>query len=138
MRIVLRTSGGRGEYEMAGSQGNISLSDVFNKRIILEIIPNIFIDTGTQLEKKDGKPRVRIVEKSWGEHSYLTLSSLLLLPKPIRELGKTVGGGRLQIRDSTYSNTIINFVIIKLNSDSIYIRPIDLILQNYEKSFSKN
>ncbi|MBX7164682.1 MAG: HNH endonuclease signature motif containing protein [Saprospiraceae bacterium] len=136
MRIALRTSGGRGEYEMAGSQGDITLANVFNKRIILELVPGLLIDTGSELMRKDGKPRIRLVEK-WGEHSYLTIASLLLLPKPIRELGKTIGGGRLQIRDSTFSITVINFAISKLTNEKITIRPTEIILQNYENISSK-
>lgn len=136
MRVILRTSGGRGEYEIAGSQGGIGLTDLIGKRIIVQIVPEFQFDSGCELQRKDGKPRIRRAEP-WGKHIYLTLSAILLLPNPIRELGKTVGGGRLQIREKTFSITIINFIVSRITEEQVIIEPTELVLQNYETLSAK-
>lgn len=41
MRIALRTSGGRGEYELAGKQGEIAASSLFDHPLLYELTPEI-------------------------------------------------------------------------------------------------
>ena len=45
MRIALRTSGGRGEYEVAGSHESIRVHDIFDREIILEMLPGLRLPT---------------------------------------------------------------------------------------------
>ena len=41
MKIALRTSGGRGEYELAGRFGSIAASDLFGLEILFDCTPEI-------------------------------------------------------------------------------------------------
>ena len=43
MRISLRTGGGRGVYELAGSQGDCKASDLFEKELYYELTPSLII-----------------------------------------------------------------------------------------------
>ena len=85
MRIALRTSGGRGEYEFAGSHGDISVSDVTDHEVAIQIFPNSVIATGNYVRRLQGKPRIRLGEGNGLRHIYLLLADILLLAERIRE-----------------------------------------------------
>jgi hypothetical protein len=87
MRIALRPSGGRGDYELAGSYNQRSASDLFEKRFFFKVTPGLVIDGKAEAHLLSGKPRIRPVEH--GRHAYVIVSSILLLPSPRRELLKT-------------------------------------------------
>lgn len=106
MRIALRTSGGRGEYEVAGSHGSITVSDIIDFHIQLQMLPNQFIDTNNYIRRVQGKPRIRLSDQKQDQHIYLTIADILLMPKPKRELSKTPGG-KLQL-------TIIQYHLFSL------------------------
>jgi hypothetical protein len=132
MRIVLRTSGGRGEYEIAGSHYGISREDLYDHWFVVELLPGIKLESDNVLRLKSGKPRIRL-ERRLGDgkapHLYLTLSAALLLPKPIREIS-TIEDGNLQIREEGFSVTNINLVIIEMSDVEVVVRVTDLILEN--------
>ena len=131
MRIVLRTSGGRGEYELAGSQGSLSRSDLFNRELVLEPIPGTSIATDNYARDVQGKPRVRLGDRPGSyNHIYLVLAGLLLLAKPKRELGDT-NHGRLQLIDNGYSITSILIDVTHLDSNQAVVRPTDLVVSNF-------
>lgn len=136
MRIALRTSGGRGEYEIAGSHGDISLSDVLDHEIHLQIFPNKTIGSKNWIRRLQGKTRIRLDDPRRDSHIYLALSNILLMPKPKRELGITPGG-KLQLTENNYSVTSIQFDIVKLDSSSLVIQPSDLILENSEYDLAR-
>lgn len=46
MRIALRTSGGRGEYELAGRQGPVGVANLFDLDLRFELTPEIRHDIG--------------------------------------------------------------------------------------------
>ena len=96
MRIALRTSGGRGEYEIAGTHGNIGLSDVLDSMIILQLFPGQNIETNNFVRRLQGKTRIRLIDPRKDKHLYLILSDILLMPKPKRELGITQVGKLLK------------------------------------------
>lgn len=82
MRIALRTSGGRGEYEISGTHGNLGLSDVLDSRIVLQLFPGQNIETNNIIKRVQGKTRIRLVTPREDKHIYLILSDILLMPKP--------------------------------------------------------
>ncbi len=129
MRIALRTSGGRGEYEVAGSHGNLTVSNILDRQIKLQIFPNKALDTNNWIRRLQGKTRIRLESSSNDKHIYLILASILLMPKPKREIGKTPEG-QLQLTENNYSITSIQFDVVKCDDNSILIQPTDLILEN--------
>jgi putative restriction endonuclease len=93
VEIHKRPSQGRGEYEIAGSHGNIKLSDLYGKEIVLDAAHLGRVATGIHLVSQGGKPRLRRIARSGGSiHLHRQLEALLLLPKSIREERLLVGG----------------------------------------------
>src|SRR5688572_19860493 len=86
MRIALRPSGGRGDYELAGSFNQLHASDLLERRFFFQITPAITIDGRARAHRLSGKPRIRPEE---GRHPYVVIAATLLLPPPRRELLKT-------------------------------------------------
>ncbi len=131
MRIALRTSGGRGEYEVAGSHVKLSVTDLIDHHIRLQLFPNKEIDTHNWIRRLQGKPRIRLRDPKIDNHIYLLISNILLMPKPKRELGITPGG-KLQLTENNYSISSIQLDVVKCDNDSILIQPTDLVLANSE------
>ncbi|CDH43254.1 MAG: HNH endonuclease [Candidatus Competibacteraceae bacterium] len=136
MRIALRTSGGRGEYEVAGSHGSITVSDIIDFHIQLQMLPNQFIDTNNYIRRVQGKPRIRLSDQKQDQHIYLTIADILLMPKPKRELSKTPGG-KLQLTENNYSISSIQFDIIKKGTNLISIQPTDIVLENSDRDLAR-
>ena len=112
MRIALRTSGGRGEYEVAGSHESVRVHDVFDRQIILELLPGFRFPTNNYVRHTQGKPRIRLLDPYGDSHVYLILAAVLLLPKPKREIGATPGG-KLQIYKDNFSVMSIPFDVVE-------------------------
>jgi hypothetical protein len=129
MRIALRTSGGRGEYEVAGSHKGIHVHDVFDREITLEMLPGFRLPTNNFVRHTQGKPRVRLANPHIDSHAYLILAAILLLPKPKREIGATPGD-KLQIYRDNFSVLSIPFDIVELAPSEIVVSPTQLILAN--------
>ena len=130
MRIALRTSGGRGEYELAGSQGSVSVSDLLGFNLCYEITPELIIPGRSFATKAQGKPRLRLSKQNNPIHLYRILAAVLLLPKPIRELHKT-HGSQLLSRDA-YSMTAIKVDVARIDKGNgrVILRPTDILLGN--------
>lgn len=129
MRIVLRTSGGRGEYEVAGSHETVRVQDVFDRRIVLELLPGVRFPTNNFVRHTQGKPRIRLLDPRSDSHVYLILAAILLLPKPKREIGATPGG-KLQLYKDNFSVMSIPFDLVELSNAEIVISPTQIILSN--------
>ena len=133
MRIALRTSGGRGEYEVAGSQADIRALDLVGLQILFELLPSQQIRTENIVRHTQGKPRIRLRKRRSGDpvfrHAYLILADSLLMPKPKREIGITPGG-KLQLVDNNFSVTSIQFEIIRKDEQKVVVYPTNLILSN--------
>lgn len=129
MRIALRTSGGRGEYEVAGSHESIKVHDVLDRQIILEPLPGLRFPTNNFVRHVQGKPRIRLLDSHADSHVYLILAAMLLLPKPKREIGATPGG-KLQIYKYNFSVMSIPFDVVELSSTELVIAPTQIILSN--------
>lgn len=131
MRIALRTGGGRGDYELAGSQGDLTASSLFNRQISYEITPQITIPGRSFACLRNGKPRIRLDEgqRSRTTHFYGLLASILLLPKPKRELRTTTGSTDL-VRYESYCITAIPVDVERMDDSSVVLRPTLLLLEN--------
>jgi hypothetical protein len=129
MRIALRTSGGRGEYELAGTQGSVHASDLFGRVMSYELTPEIIIPgrAAATVTETQGKPRIRLQDQSSTTHFYRLLAAVLLLPKPKREFKET--HGRFLRRES-YSMTAINVDVSARTSTSVVLRPTEVLIQN--------
>ena len=129
MRIALRTSGGRGEYEVAGSHEAIHVHDVFDREIVLELLPGFGFPTNNVVRHTQGKPRIRLLDPHSDHHVYLVLAAILLLPKPKREIGATPGG-KLQIYKDNFSVMSIPFDVVELSNTEIVVSPTQMVLSN--------
>lgn len=129
MRIALRTSGGRGEYEVAGIHESIRVNNVYDRHIILELLPGLRLPTNNFVRHTQGKPRIRLSDQRTDFHAYLILAAILLLPKPKREIGATPGG-KLQVYKDNFSVMSVPFDVVELNSIELVIAPTQIILSN--------
>jgi hypothetical protein len=136
MRIALRTSGGRGEYEIAGSHDGIRVAEIVEKEIFVEVIPGKIMRTNNFIKHVQGKPRIRLLNPNHDRHIYLLLSDVLLLPKPKREISATPGG-KLQLFDNNYSIISIQFDIVVNMADKLIIHPTNMVLSNSENDLAK-
>jgi hypothetical protein len=131
MRIALRTSGGRGEYELAGRQGNVLASDLFDKELFYELTPSIVIPGRATATRVQGKPRIRLSDRQTTTHFYRLLAGVLLLPKPKREFKETHGVEL--IRREAYSMTAIKVDVGKVQQSRVVLRPTDVLLENADR-----
>jgi hypothetical protein len=91
MNITLRPSGGRGEYELAGRQGNLHVHDLFGLAMWIEILPSVEINAYSNCVFRDGKPRIRLTQMAQNAHPSSLIAAALMLPKPRRERHETHG-----------------------------------------------
>ena len=135
MRIALRTGGGRGVYELAGHQGDLNASHLFDREISYELTPGIVIPGRAIASRLQGKPRIRLEDKHRTTHLYRLLAAVLLLPKPKREFKKTHGNELL--RFEAYSMTAIKVDVGDISSNMVILRPTDLLLENADSLQAK-
>ena len=128
MRIALRTSGGRGEYELAGRQGEIQASNLFDRELVYELTPSILVPGRAVATRVQGKQRIRLEDKEPTPHLYRLLAGVLLLPKAKREFKETHGSSLLT--KEAYSITAIKVDIGATAQTSVVLRPTDLLLEN--------
>lgn len=128
MRIALRKSGGRGEYELAGRQGSVRVGDLLEHPLGFELTPDIVIDSHSAAHKIQGKPRIRL-DGSSASHAYLVLAASLLLPRPKRELRSTSSDVDF-VRNGEYAITDIDIDVSSLGPAAVVLRPTTLWLGN--------
>ena len=128
VKIALRPSGGRGEYELTGRFGSVAASDLFGLEILFDCTPEIEVSGRSRAERRHGKPRVRL-DNTQSKHAYLLLAAVLLLPKPKRELRATGTTGILVRRDG-YSVTSIDVEVVRSGGGSVNLRPKTIWLAN--------
>lgn len=120
MRIALRPSGGRGDYELAGSYNNLHASDLLEKRFFFQITPSLTIDGRAVAHRLSGKPRIR--PEDGGRHAYVVISSSLLLPPPRRELLKTPDS-LPQLCSNTYTIAGIDVAVLEDDPKKVVFAP---------------
>jgi len=114
---------------VAGSHEAIRVHDVFDREIVLELLPGFRFPTNNFVRHTQGKPRVRLLDQRSDYHIYLLLAAILLLPKPKREIGATPGG-KIQIYKDNFSVMSIPFDVVELASAEIIVSPTHLVLSN--------
>ncbi len=135
MRIALRTGAGRGVYELAGRQGSLNASDLFDHKIFYELTPSVILPGRAVASRRSGKPRILLDERQRTTHFYRLLAAVLLLPKPKREF-KTTHGSEL-LKFEAYSMTAIKVDVGDMTADKVILRPTDLLLENADKLQAK-
>ena len=122
MRIALRPSGGRGDFELAGSYNGLHASDLLEKRQLFQISPVLLIDGKAKAHRLAGKPRIRPELSEGGRHAYVFLSALLLLPSSRRELSVTPDTPT-QLRAGEYTVAGIDVDVVSNDADRVTFAP---------------
>lgn len=129
MRIALRTSGGRGEYELAGRQATVANSDLFGLNLQFQLAPDLIIDGRSAADMTQGKPRIRLEDARADQHAYRVFAGVLLLPPPRRELRLTTDGEDF-VRDKQYAISDIDVDVVSRSTSQVCLRPTRLYLRN--------
>jgi putative restriction endonuclease len=129
MRIALRTSGGRGEYELAGRQGEIGVDDLLDRDLLFELTPEITIDGHSAARRVQGKPRIRLEDSKAHSHAYAFLAGSLLLPQPKRALKATTTDPDF-VRRGQYAVTDIDLDVATVGPNAVDLRPTTLWISN--------
>jgi hypothetical protein len=127
MNITLRPSGGRGEYELAGTQGALHVHDLFGLAMFIEIMPGVSINAHSHCVLKDGKPRIRLTEQARNAHPSSLIAAAMMLPKPRRERHETHGKDLLSWEQFVVQTIRIDVV---LRADGVLICPLTVRLEN--------
>jgi hypothetical protein len=127
MNIALRPSGGRGEYELAGRQGELHVHDLFNLPIFIEILPGVTINAYSRCVLKDGKPRIRLTQQARNAHPSSLIAAAMMLPKPRRERHETHGTDLLRWERFVVQTVRIDVV---LRNKNIIVSPLTVRLEN--------
>lgn len=128
MRIALRTGGGRGVYELAGTQGSYRAFDLFDKSMFYELTPSLIVPGRAMPSNRQGKPRIKLDNQNDTTHFYRLLAGLLLLPKPKREFKKT--SGDVLVAFEAYSITAIKIDVVTIDAEKSIVRPTEILLEN--------
>ncbi len=128
MRIALRPSGGRGDYELAGSDNGIYASELLDKQFYYQITPGLTIDGKSKVHRLSGKPRIR-PEKD-GLHPYMVMYSILLLPPPRRELIKTAKSALIELSSKEYILYGIDVDLIENDLTKVVFAPTNMWAKN--------
>jgi hypothetical protein len=130
VRIALRKSGGRGEYELAGKQGSIRVADLLERRLRFKLTPELTVDGRSTVRRTHGKTRIRRDDDA-AHHAYLMLAAALLLPKPKRELRATTSSADF-LHSDRYAVTAIDIDVASVSPEIVDFRPTTLSLGNAE------
>lgn len=128
MRIALRPSGGRGDYELAGSDNGVHASELFEKQFCYQITPSLIIDGKAKAHRLSGKPRIR--PEGNGEHPYVVIYSLLLLPPPRRELIKTDNSALTALSRQGYILSGIDVDLVESTATKVVFAPTNIWAKN--------
>lgn len=128
MRIALRPSGGRGDYELAGSYNGLHASDLLEKQFYFQITPSLIIEGKSKAHRLSGKPRIR--PEINGEHPYVVISSILLLPPPRRELIKTATSALTSLSYQEYILAGIDVDLVETDATKVIFAPTTIWAKN--------
>jgi hypothetical protein len=128
MRIALRPSGGRGDYELAGSDNGVYASDLLEKQFHYQITPGLTIFGKAKAHRLSGKPRIRPEEN--GVHPYVLIYSILLLPPPRRELIKTANSPLVALTSQEYILSGIDVDLIESGAAEVVFAPTNIWAKN--------
>jgi hypothetical protein len=128
MNIALRPSGGRGEYELAGTHGATAVNDLYSLRIFLETVPGVAIDTVSVCEQRDGKPRIRLAQPAKNAHPSSLIAASMLLPKPRRAKAKAQAATLIQWNGFVVQTVRVD--VVQVSTTSVVLRPVTIKLEN--------
>jgi hypothetical protein len=127
VNIALRPSGGRGEYELAGRQGDLSVHDLYGLPIFIEILPGVAINAYSACVQRDGKPRIRLTSTARNAHPSALIAAAMMLPKPRRTKHETHGTNLLQWDEFVVQTVRID---VQLGAARALLCPLTLRLEN--------
>ena len=127
MNIALRPSGGRGEYELAGRQGELHVHDLFELPMFIEILPSVAINAYCHCVLRDGKPRLRLTPPARNAHPSSLIAAAMMLPKPRRERHETHGINLVRWEQFVVQTVRIDVV---LRAASVLVCPLIVRLEN--------
>lgn len=91
MEILKRPSGGRGEYEIAGTEDSLAPADLSGLEMVISCGASGALRTGLVLKVQGGKCRLRLGNDAH-LHIQRQIEVILMLPKSIREESRLQGG----------------------------------------------
>jgi hypothetical protein len=139
MKIVFRTSGGRGEYELAGRQGKSSVVDLAGYHFDFQVSPYILVPGKCTLQINGGKPRLRLADAdSAATHAYRWLSALLLLQKPNRVRTENAHHATTVDFSAGYQVSGIRVDITSLEKDQGYCQLRPTILELHQGNINES
>lgn len=127
MNIALRPSGGRGEYELAGRQGELHVHDLFGLPMFIEILPGVAINARSKCLDRDGKPRIRLTHDARNAHPSSLIAAAMMLPKPRRKRGDTHGANLLRWEQFVVQTVRID---VALRTGGVLVCPLTVRLEN--------
>ena len=114
MKIARRSSGGRGEYELAGELGGVRPADVYDVELVVRI-GWLELSTNVVVRDQGGKPRLRRIDPA---SSFVQIprqvAALLLMPASVRE-DVAMQSGFPILREDGYAMDEID--VLDLSSD---------------------
>ncbi len=129
MQIRLRPSGGRGEYELAGSHGAVRGADLYGLALEFDFGLDLRIPLYASADVHDGKPRIRLNDPHSGAHAARVIAALLLLPQPIREIRLTGGTSfDVDFDRCAFSSIVVN--VVNKNTSKAILRPRTIVAIN--------
>lgn len=132
MKVVRRTSGGRGEYELAGDSNGIQPADCVGLTIRLDFGGGWVIASGVSAESQGGKIRLRLASDE-RIHLHRRVAAALLLPKPVRADAGLGRGHPVIIRDR-YALDEIALEHVRVEADSAIAEVAGLVVRNADHS----
>lgn len=128
MNIALRPSGGRGEYELAGTQGELHINELYGLPIFIEILPSIAVNAHSKCLLKDDKPRIRLEDPNvHNSHPASIIAGAMMLPKPRRKRQDTHGVNLLRWEQFVVQTVRIDVVRL---AKRVVVRPVTVRLEN--------
>jgi len=133
MRISRRTSGGRGEYEIAGrTPDGIAVGDVLNHEIVLDLGGHRF-RTGIRPTEQGGKPRLRRVQSNSGIQIHRQVAAALLLPETVRA-DAALGCGEPTIQTGAYAIEDIDVGRVSIRNDVVHLEATRITVRNQSQA----
>ncbi len=132
MQIRLRPSGGRGEYELAGSHGPVRGRELYGLELWLDFGLELRLPLYAVADIHDGKPRIRLDDPHTHIHASRLIAAVLLLPQPIREIRQTTGGDQVDLDRCAFSEIGVN--VVSRTQSSAVLRPRSIIAINSSKA----
>lgn len=129
MQIRLRPSGGRGEYELAGSHGSVRGADLYGLELELDFGLDLRIPLYAMADIHDGKPRIRLDDPHTSSHAAKVIAALLLMPQPIREIRLTGGtAASIDFKRCAFSSIVVD--VVNKSATTAVLRPRTIVVIN--------